>query len=254
MSATANSLHPAKSQSSRAQRIWNVSRLHSTNKWQTIGVPAIAMGVILLANMAIWWLVRTAQQPGDETTSYYNGASFYLFVYMLVVAIQAMSRTFPFALGFSVTRRDYYLGTSLAFVIYSICYGVAMTLLSYIEEVTRGWGVGLTVFQTVLFDSGSIWVRLFMYVAAFLIFFLIGMTCGTVYVRWHANGLITFGVATALLVIGSVALATATSSWVRVGDWFVTAGPVGVTAWLLLLSSVFGIIGYFILRRATSAN
>jgi hypothetical protein len=254
MSAITNGFRTAPSESSGGQRIWNVARLHFTNKWQTIGVPSLAMGVIFLANLVIWWLVRTAQQPGDQTNSYYNGASFYLFVYMLVVAIQAMSRTFPFALGFSVTRRDYYLGTLLAFVIYSIGYGAALTLLSYIEELTQGWGVGLTVFQTVLFDSGSLWLRLFIYVAAFLIFFLIGMVCGTVYVRWRANGLITLGVTVTLLVIGSVALATVTKSWVRVGDWFVTAGAVGVTAWLLLFSILFGIVGYFILRRATPNN
>lgn len=254
MSAITNDFGMLRSESSGLQRIWNVCRLQSSNKWQTIGVPALAMGIIFLANLAIWWLVTASQQSGGDTTNTYNGASVYLFVYMLVVAIQAMSRTFPFALGFSVTRRDYYLGTSLAFLIYSIGYGVAMTLLSYIEEWTSGWGMGLTLFRSMLFGADDLVQRLFITIAAFIVFFLIGMVCGTVYVRWRANGLVTLGVTVALLVIGSVALATLTKSWGRVGEWFVTAGSVGVTAWLLVFSVLFAILGFFILRRATPRN
>jgi hypothetical protein len=235
-------------------RIWNVARLQGTNKWQSVGVPAIAMGVIFLANLVIWWLVTASQQPGNTPTNTYNGASFYLYVYMLVVAIQAMSRTFPFALGFSVTRRDYYLGTSLAFLIYSIGYGAALTLLAYIEEWTSGWGMSLTLFRTMFFGADSLALRLFISISAFIVFFVIGIVCGTVYVRWRANGLVTLGVTVALLVIGSVALATLTKSWDRVGEWFVTAGPVGVTAWLLVFSILFAILGFFILRRATPRN
>lgn len=254
MSAITTDFGTVQSESSGMQRIWNVTRLQFTNKWQTIGVPWLVMAVIFLFNVVIWWLVRTIPQPDDATNTVYNGASFFLFVYMLVIAIQAMSRTFPFALGFSVTRRDYYLGTSLAFVIFSVGYGMAMTLLSYIELWSQGWGVGLTVFQTALFDVASLWQRLFVNVAGFIVFFFIGMVCGTVYVRWRANGLVTLGVTVALLVIGSIALATLTESWGRVGEWFVNSGVVGVTTWLMVFSVLFAIAGYFILRRATPQN
>lgn len=246
-------LRTAPNESSPLNRAWHVTRLHFSNKWQTIGVPWLAVSVIFLANFVIWWLITSAQQPDDATSSY-NGASAYLFVYMLVVAIQAMSRTFSFALGFSVTRRDYYRGTLLAFVLYSVSYGAALTLLSYVEEWTNGWGVGLGMFRTVFFGADALWMRLFIYVAAFLIFSLIGIACGTLYVRWRANGLITLGVTAALLLIGSVALATLTKSWGQVGEWFVTAGVVGITAWLLLFSVLLTIFGYFVLRRATPKN
>ncbi|MEO6944129.1 MAG: hypothetical protein ABI053_05405 [Lacisediminihabitans sp.] len=254
MTTITNDFGTIQSAPSGVQRIWNVARLQFSNKWQTLGVPWLAMGIIFLFNLVIWWFIATAGQPDEDTGSSYNGASFYLFVYMLVIAIQAMSRTFPFALGFSVTRRDYYLGTSLAFAIYSIGYGAALTFLSYVEEWTQGWGVGLTLFGTALLTTNSFWLRLFIYVAVLLVFFLIGMVCGTVYVRWRANGLVALGVAVALLTIGSVALATLTESWDLVGEWFLSSGVVGVTSWFLLFSTVFAIIGFFILRRATPQN
>ncbi|MEO7121897.1 MAG: ABC transporter permease, partial [Lacisediminihabitans sp.] len=218
-------------------------------------VPWMVMGVIFLFNLVLWWVLMSTLQPEDQPTSNsYNGGSFFLFVYMLVIATQAMNRTFPFALGFGVTRRDYYLGTSLAFVIYSVCFGAALTLLSLIEQWTSGWGVGLALFRTQLLGDDNLGQVLFVNIAGFVVFFLIGMVCGTVFVRWRANGLVALGVIVALLAIGSIALATLTNSWGRVGEWFVSSGAVGVTAWLLLFSLLFGFAGFFILRRATPKN
>jgi ABC-2 type transport system ATP-binding protein len=44
---------------------------------------------------------------------------------------------------------------------------------------------------------------------------------------------LTFLFLFALLLIGSVTLITFTHSWPAVGRWFVSAGPAGVSAWLL---------------------
>ena len=44
----------------------------------------------------------------------YNGGATWIMFYMVVVAVQSMNQTFRFAVGFSSTRRDYYLGTGRA--------------------------------------------------------------------------------------------------------------------------------------------
>lgn len=237
------------------QRIWSVVKLQFTNKWTLIGVPWIVVAGIFLVNLAFVVIFTTAltgsdQQDAVEGTQY-NGMTFYLFVYMLVVAIQAISMTFPFALGYGVTRRDYYLGTSLAFVLLSAAYSCALTLLSYIEEWTGGWGLHATIFTSVYFGAGALWQRLFIFFVGLLFFFFVGMASGTIYMRWKANGLLTYGAILTLLIVGSIALITYTQSWGAVAAWFVASGPFGVVAWLLVPTVISAVIGFFIMRYAT---
>lgn len=239
-------------------RIRNVARLHFTNKWQTIGVPWTIMGAIFIVNLSIWWLVSSLVSSADATGASdglaYNGSVFYIFVYMLIVAIQAISRTFPFALGFSVTRRDFYLGTSLAFLLLSLVYGAGLTLLSYIEDWSNGWGVNGRMFTASYVGIGPAWQRFFVFAVMFLIFFSIGMASATVYVRWKGNGLLIVGATMLVLLVAAIALTTWTQSWGRVGAWFVDAGTVGVVASLMIPTVIAAVIGYFILRRATPKN
>lgn len=73
---------------------------------------------------------------------------------MMVVAIQVLNLTFPFALGYGVARRDFYLGTTLSFVMLSVGYGALLTVLGYIEEATGGWGLGGKLFTAIYFSDG----------------------------------------------------------------------------------------------------
>ena len=255
---TMTSIHPSPAARTASTRIWNAARLQFTNAWQSIGLPWLILGVIFLANLAIW-LILYASTSGQDRADVseglqYSGATSYIFVYMLVVAIQAISRTFPFALGLSVTRKDFYLGTSVAFVIFSLIYGGGLTLLSYIEEWTGGWGVGGRMFTAVYYGSGPVWQRLFVFIAIFLFFFFVGMACATIYVRWKSTGLLVLGGVFLAIVVAFVALTTWGESWGRVGEWFAISGPVGVVAWTLVPTALAGVVGFFILRRATPKN
>jgi hypothetical protein len=241
-----------------SSRIWNATRLQFTNAWQSIGLPWLILGIIFLANLAIWLLLYASTSGQDRADIskglQYSGATSYIFVYMLIVAIQAINRTFPFALGLSVTRRDFYLGTSVAFVIFSVIYGGGLTLLSYVEQWTGGWGVGGRMFTAVYYGSGPVWQRLFVFVAIFLFFFFVGMASATVYVRWKSTGLVTLGGVFLAISVAFIALATWSKSWARVGEWFATSGPVGVVAWSLIPTVIAGVVGYVILLRATPKN
>ena len=133
-------------------------------------------------NLAIWWIIfsaATAERRGRcREGLQYSGASIYIFVYMMVVAIQAMNLTFPFALGYGVTRRDFWLGSSLTFVLLSAMYAIGLTILSIIEEATNGWGLGGRMFTAVYFGDGPWSQRLFIFFVAFLFFFFVGAAIG----------------------------------------------------------------------------
>ncbi|MBG6239634.1 hypothetical protein IWX78_002621 [Mycetocola sp. CAN_C7] len=239
-----------------ANRIWNAARLNFVNKWTVCWIPLMILFFIWLVNLAIWWIISASVTGSDRQDALdgtqWSGASLYIFVYTLVIAVQAMNATFAYALGLSLSRREFYLGTSIALGLLSLCYGAALTGLSYLEQWTNGWGVGGHMFTSFYFGTGPVWERLFVFTAALLFFSFIGVLSGTVFMRWRTNGLLLTTALSIVLVVGALALVTLTQSWPRVGEWFVTSGPAGVVAWTLIPTVLAAVAGYGILSRATS--
>ena len=237
------------------QRIWRVVRLNLVNKYTTIWVPISIMAFIWLVNWLIWWIIWGATEPADRAKAMdgtqWSGGAFYIFVYMLVVGIQVIAATFPFALGYSVTRRDFALGSGLTFLLLSAGYAIGFAVLSVVEEWTNGWGLGGHLFTSVYFAGESFLGRLFIVFAGMLFFFLVGAFSASLFMRWRMNGILVAGAALILLVVGAVALITFTGSWPAVGEWLAANGPVGVSAWLLLPAALAGLAGYAVLGRAT---
>ncbi|MGA0568839.1 hypothetical protein ACO2Q7_16030 [Rathayibacter sp. KR2-224] len=236
---------------SATRRIWNVTRLHFANRFSMIALPWIIIGFVYLVNMVIWISIFASTHQ-QLTGTQWSGSTMYIFVYFGIAAAQAMSLTFRFAMGMSATRRDYYLGTVVAFALQGLLFTAACTLLSYIEDWTRGYGMSAHMFSNVYMGSGSVWERLFTTFGAFMFCFALGALAGSVFVRWRANGLYALGAIIALLAVGFIAVTTLTESWPAVGAWFVDARTVGVVAWLLIPMIVSAVIGFFVLRRAPS--
>ncbi len=238
------------------QRVVNVVKLHFANPYTVLINPWIILIGIFLVNLAIWAIIMSqVTDPADRadvTEGFsYSGSSLFIFVYMMIVAIQAMNQTFSFALGMSVTRRDYYLGSALTFVLLSAVFAVGMAVLAAIEEATSGWGVGGRMFTSIYFGDGPWFERLAFVFLAMLFFFFVGAVAATVFVRWKALGLTVLLGLLGLITLAFVALVTFTRSWGSVGEWFATTGFLGSALWSLVISAVAGVAGFFILRRAT---
>ena len=241
----------------RAIRIWNVVRLHLVNRSVYLGIPWMIIGFAWIVSMIIGLLIGYA--AGADSAKALQGTSFSWAVispqwYLIVVAVQTINLTFPFALGFSVTRKDFYLGTSLLFVMISVFNAIGFSTLAVIEKATHGWGLGVHMF-TALWFGDQTWVQnLLVFFVMQLGIFFIGASIATVFMRWRITGMLVFWIALALLILGLVSLATLTRSWGAVGNWFVTQGAVGVFSWLLIPVAISAIFGYLVLRRATPKN
>lgn len=254
MTTTTTALaHPA----SPVRRITRVAKLHFANPWTTLGLPWIILGVIFVGSLTIWWLIYSAIPAANRDTAFegtqYSGTSSFIFIYMMVVAIQAISITFPFALGYGVTRRDYYLGSSLAFVILAAIYTTGLTILGAIEKATNGWGMGATLFAPTYFGNTAL-ERIFVEFVLFLFFLFFGSAVAAVWVRWKATGVSVFFIVVGALLIALFALATFTDSWVAVGETFAQLGVLGVASWSLVITAISGVAGFVLLRRATPRN
>lgn len=237
------------------RRILNVTRLHLTNKFTIMVLPLLILGFIFLVNLAIWWLIFSnvgeADRQDASTGMQFSGASSFIFVYMMVVAVQAVNLTFPFALGYSVTRRNFYLGSSVVFVLLSAYYATVMTVMASLERVTGGWGFGGSMFDVIYFRADNLLLQFTLFFLVFLFFFFIGAATASVYVRWRANGMYVFFAVLTLLLVGLVALTTFSGSWPAVGAWFVANGAIGVAVWSLVPTALAAVTGLVLLRRAT---
>lgn len=238
------------------QRVVNVSKLHLVNRGAVLWLPLFIMSVIWVSSMLVWWLVSVSLnqagiEPGEDGVIVMGGASSFLVIYMLVVAVQAVNLTFPFAQGYSVTRRDFYLGSALAFTGLSLFYSVLMTTLAALESATNGWGLDGYMFGIDYLGVTGILPTFYVYLMALLFFFFLGMAVAAMYVRWRTWGVTGFFAGLGFTVIGLVALATLTNSWGAVGTWLVTNGAVGIASWSIVATVIAGVAGFLILRRAT---
>lgn len=244
---------PVLHQRSGYTRVWNVVRLHLVDKRTYIGIPWLIVAAsfvitALLSNMVGYAAESTGADITDET--YFWGVLAPQW-YLLVVAVQSISYSFPFALGYSVTRRDFYLGTSLLFLLISTGNAVAFTLLGQIERATDGWGINTRLFTTLWFGRDEWYVDLLAYFVLQMLVFFVGASIATVYMRWRMRGMVVFWISLAAVVVGILGAITYSNGWPAVGAWGAAQGIAGIFSWLLLPTAVAGICGYLALRRAT---
>jgi hypothetical protein len=235
--------------------IASVVRLHFTNPWSTLIVPWLILGAIFVMTLAIVGIIRAnldspAQADLNDGVSY-SGSIFYIFIYMMVIAIQAISITFQFALGFGVTRRNYYLGSALTFVILAVGYTIALSALAFVEELTNGWGLGAPFFTSAYFGDGAWWQRTLVYFVGLLFCFFAGALFAGVWVRWKSYGVMVAIGLILIFLIGVFGLFSIGDNYLLVEQWFTTFDYFGNVMWLLVPTAINGVIGYLLLRRAT---
>jgi hypothetical protein len=239
---------------SRAHEIWRIVRLHAVNPSVFFGVPWIILGSAWAVSLIITLIIK-AGSGGTVTTEDLDGMRYSWAVlspqwYLVVVGVQAVGLTFSFALGFGTTRRDFWLGTSLMFVLVSVMFAVAIATLVQIEIATSGWGIGMHMFDALWY--GQNWfVDFYTSFALQLLVLFIGASVTTVYMRWRMRGMLTllFSVIAVLLIV--IAALTLSGSWPSVFAWFGSIGLVGVFSLLLVLAAVCAVSGYVVIRRAT---
>jgi hypothetical protein len=238
-------------------RITRVIKLHLVNPWATIAWPWIILGAIFALSYAIWVIIYVSVADSDRANVseglQYSGASSWIFVYMFVVAVQAINLTFPLALGYGTTRRNFFLGTSVTFVLLSAMWAAGLTILSALETATDGWGIGGRMFSAIYFGGGETPVlgRFVVFFCITVFFYFLGAAGATFWVRWRATGLTLFFIILGVLIVGGIALIAFTDNWPAVGQFFTTYQAVGVALWLLVPTAIAALAGYLILRRAT---
>ncbi|NLU81503.1 ABC transporter permease [Rhodococcus sp. HNM0569] len=229
-------------------RLWNVARVHTVAWPLLLGWPAGVLLVSFLIPFAIFAII------GDTGNDFnFTGSVSSVFGVSLAFYLAAMTQTFPFALGLSVTRRDYFVATLGVAATQTVTFAVALQGLAVLERNTDGFGVHMRMFDIPGIFTSNFLVQFATYVAFLALVAALGLAIGAVHLRWRVTGLYTVAVA-ALLALGAAALViTWQRWWPAIGSWFVdvprvvpmVALPAGLTV-------VAVAAAWATLRRATA--
>jgi hypothetical protein len=197
-------------------RVVAAARLHLVHPLVTLGVPWLVAGVSFAINWLIWYFADLEHQPGADFT----GGVASLYIAVAIVFVQAVTQLLPFAMGLSLSRRTFYLGTALVGLAQALGYGIVLALLTAVEGATDGWGVGLSFWAPAGMDVDNFPLQVIVSGAPMLALIACGIGMGVVHKRWGNVG--TWGLILGTLVVlgGLSVLITALGTWVEVGQWF----------------------------------
>lgn len=210
----------------------------------TWGMMAVTFGINLLSFMANY-------DPGDGVTTTGGVAS----LYGIAIGMAAVSVTqiFPYALGMSVTRREFYLAWSLLAVVQSVAYALVLCLLRAVEQAAGYWGMGMRYFSLPFMDDANPVLLLLGYAVPMLVVTHLGILLGTLYLRWGTTGVLASLTLTITALGLTAALITWTRQWNAIGQWLLDQPSTALLAsWPVLVAAAFAVGGYSLIRRATA--
>ncbi|RBY79000.1 hypothetical protein DQ240_22805 [Blastococcus sp. TF02A-26] len=190
------------------------ARLHLVNPLVMVGIPWLVAGISFAINLALFAILDTG--PDDEG---FTGGVASLYITVLVVFVQAVTQLLPFAMGLSLSRRTFYLGTALVAVAQSLYYGIALAVLIAIEGATGGWGVDLAFWGPAGLDVDDFALQIVVSGGPMLAATFIGLGIGVVLKRWGQLGMWSLIVGLVLLFGSLAVLVTWLEAWGDLGTW-----------------------------------
>ncbi len=227
-------------------RLLAAARLQAMNPLLTIGIPWGIVTLSFVINLALWGTIGI----GEESPEAVTGGVLSLYVTVLVVFIQSVTGLMPFAMGMSLSRRTFYLGTALAALVTALAYGAVLSVLTTVEDATGGWGVRLDFWAPGSFDVDNAALQVLVSGAPMLAATFLGVAIGVVMKRWGPTGVWSLVVATLVVTGGLAILVSWRRAWGDVGSWLVDQSMVTLAVTIpVALALVTAALSFAGLRR-----
>jgi hypothetical protein len=224
--------------------VMSVMRMHLKEKFLWFILPWIIVMSSFLINLGIAVIV-----PMEE--GLYTGGLSSIFIYMFVAGIVGLAQTFPFALGFSVRRTDYYWGTAIVVLLASALNSLILVILSVLEKASEGWGTGLHFYHLPYLSDGSVVERFWIYLLLFLFMYFAGFGISSVYRRFGRSGMYAFFIVLSLLVTIAAFICTYYAWWDDIFTWFLQYSALDLANWTMVPAAACLLLSYWLLRRST---
>lgn len=225
--------------------IQGVLKMHYRDKNSWFIVPNLILFSVFLLNFIISFLI-----PSDDKF-YSGGGVSYIIVYMLILGILVVTQTFPYAIGMSIRRTDYFLGTVVMGVVTNIMYAILLVFLSAIEKATNGWGGQFHYFHFPYLNDGTILEQFTTYIILFIHLFFLGFLLSSLIRRFGVKGILIVSISFILISSTMVLLITYYGAWMNIFQWFANQTAVEIAYWLILPTLLYLCLPYLLLRRAT---
>jgi len=229
-------------------RLLAIARLQALGRRDGALWPLVVLSIAFVVNLAIFGAAAGAFDSKPVT-----GGLASIYITSLIFGAVAIVQQFPFALGLSVTRREFSAALGLFVLVQSLGFAVLLVILQAVEDATDGWGLRLRFFGLGFVDDYGVPAQLLIYAVPLLLMTLIGIAFGVVYVRWKVNGL--FAVLAAVLLVPGIAVAliTRAASWPSIGHWLADRSALTLFAALPLGPALLlALLSWVTLRRATA--
>ena len=210
-------------------RVLQAARLHYIHALPTLAMQWLIVGLAFAINLAIWHLTPAGAEGGGFT-----GGILALYITMMVGYVQAVTLLLPLAMGMSLSRRSFYLGTALVALVEALVYGTVLSVLTAVEDATNGWGAGLGFWAPGIMDVDNAALQVLASGTPVLAFAFLGMGMGVVSKRWGPSGIWILSLGSLVLFGGLAILITWRDEWRAIGTWLadqsVTTLAIGLPA------------------------
>lgn len=225
-------------------RIASVLTLHYRDKWSWIYIPAIILFSSFAVNLIVSYLV-----PSQEAI--YTGGISSIFIYLFVAGIIVVAKTFAFAIGMSIRRIEYYIGSVAIGAISSVVFATLIFLMGQLENQLNGWGNNLHFFYFPYLNDGTLLEQFSIGLIVFLHCFFLGFLISSFAKHFGSKGMLISSMA--FLLIGSIAvyLIHSFELWWNIFSWFAGKTAVQIAFWLIPFV-LFYLLASFLLLRRTS--
>lgn len=228
-------------------RVIAVARLQAMGRRDGLLWPLVILGIAFAVNLFLFGSM--GDELGDRPIT---GGLASVYITALAFGAVAISQQFPFALGMSVTRREFAAALSLFVLAQTVIYAVLLVVLQAVEEATDGWGIRLRFFGLGVIDAYGVPTQLLIYAMPMLLMSLTGIALGTLYVRWRTNGVFSAICGFLLVAGGAAGLVTRYGGWPAIGHWLQEQSTLALFAGLpAVVAALLAGLSWATLRRAT---
>ena len=214
-------------------RTLTAARLNLVHPLVTLGMPWLIASISFAINLAIWHLTPAGAEGGGFT-----GGVLALYVTAMIVYLQAVTQLLPFAMGLSLSRRTFIVGTALAAVVHAVAYGIAISALASIEGASDGWGADMSFWAPGPLDVDNFGLQVIVSGAPMLAFLAVGIGIGVISKRWGPSGVWVLSIGSMVALGGLAVLLGWLGAWPAIGRWLVDQSVVSLAAGLPALLSV----------------
>ena len=225
-------------------RVMNVMKMHTKDKWGWFFVPWIILFFSFFINLIIG-IISGGKSP------IYTGGLASIYIYMFVAGLVSITQMFQFAIGLSVRRKDFYLGTAGLFISLSSAIAIVLFILSVLEKVSGSWGVNLHFFHLPYLSDGSVIEQLLINFVLMLNMFFLGSMISSVFQRFGSKGILILLGAIGIVVTILSFLCTYYEWWSDIFQWFTQHSAFEITMWTVPVIAVYMLVSYAFLKKAT---